>query len=482
MDLKDYLRILRENWLPILLITLLGVGLAAGATALTKPKYTATTQVFVAVGGGDSATEILQGSSFSEKRVTSYVSLATSPRVLQPVIDQLDLDTTAESLAQSITANAPLQTVLINLSATDTDPQRAAEIADTTAESLIRTVSEVESPEGSREPLVDLSVVDQATVPDSPSSPRTLLNLALGLVIGAALGVAYALLKTVLDTRIRRREDIERITDAPVLGAVAEDKAAEEQPLLTLDSSAWGHRAESYRQLRTHLKFTNVDGGTQTVVVTSAVPGEGKTTTATNLAVMIAESGARVLIVDADLRRPRVAKTLGVEGAVGLSTILSGQIDVEDAVQVWGESAELDVIASGEIPPNPSELLGSEAMGRLLEWAKENYDIVLLDAPPMQPVTDPTVLAAQCSGVVLVCRVDGYNHRDQLRGALETIESSGARLLGLVLTRVPMKRSGYQYYGYQPDSAEPTSTRRGRRGETSRRQRNGMTSTGMRFR
>lgn len=482
MDLKDYLRILRENWLPILLITLLGVGLAAGATALTKPKYTATTQVFVAVGGGDSATEILQGSSFSEKRVTSYVSLATSPRVLQPVIDQLDLDTTAESLAQSITANAPLQTVLINLSATDTDPQRAAEIADTTAESLIRTVSEVESPEGSREPLVDLSVVDQATVPDSPSSPRTLLNLALGLVIGAALGVAYALLKTVLDTRIRRREDIERITDAPVLGVVAEDKAAEDEPLLTVDASTWGHRAESYRQLRTHLKFTNVDGGTQTVVVTSAVPGEGKTTTATNLAVMIAESGARVLIVDADLRRPRVAKTLGVEGAVGLSTILSGQIDVEDAVQVWGESAELDVIASGEIPPNPSELLGSENMGRVLEWAKENYDIVLLDAPPLQPVTDPTVLAAQCSGVALVCRVDGYSHRDQLRGALENLESSSARLLGLVLTRVPLKRSGYQYYDYQPDTAESTSSRRGRRGETSRRQRNGMTSTGMRFR
>lgn len=482
MDLKDYLRILRENWLPILLITLLGVGLAAGATALTKPKYTATTQVFVAVGGGDSATEILQGSSFSEKRVTSYVSLATSPRVLQPVIDQLDLDTTAESLAQSITANAPLQTVLINLSATDTDPQRAAEIADTTAESLIRTVSEVESPEGSREPLVDLSVVDQATVPDSPSSPRTLLNLALGLVIGAALGVAYALLKTVLDTRIRRREDIERITDAPVLGVVAEDKAAEDEPLLTVDASTWGHRAESYRQLRTHLKFTNVDGGTQTVVVTSAVPGEGKTTTATNLAVMIAESGARVLIVDADLRRPRVAKTLGVEGAVGLSTILSGQIDVEDAVQVWGESAELDVIASGEIPPNPSELLGSENMGRVLEWAKENYDIVLLDAPPIQPVTDPTVLAAQCSGVALVCRVDGYSHREQLRGALENLESSSARLLGLVLTRIPLKRSGYQYYDYQPDTAESTSSRRGRRGETSRRQRNGMTSTGMRFR
>ncbi len=482
MDLKDYLRILRENWLPIVLITLLGLGLAAGATALTQPKYTASTQVFVAVGGGDSATEILQGSSFSEKRVTSYVSLAKSPRVLQPVIDELGLDTTAEELAETVTANAPLQTVLINIGATHTDPERAAQIADATAESLIRTVGEVETPEASGEPLVDLSVVDEARIPDTPSSPRTLLNLALGLVIGAALGVAYALLKTILDTRIRRREDVERITDAPVLGVVAEDRTAEDERLLTVDASTWGPRAESYRQLRTHLKFTNVDGGTQTVVVTSSVPGEGKTTTATNLAVMIAESGARVLIVDADLRRPRVAKTLGVEGAVGLSTILSGQIDVEDAVQVWGESGELDVIASGEIPPNPSELLGSENMRRVLDWGQQNYDIVLLDAPPLQPVTDPTVLAAQCSGVVLVCRVDGYNHREPLREALENLEASGARLLGLVLTRVPVKRSGYQYYDYQPDAAEPTSTRRGRRGAGSDRSRTGAAVAGMRFR
>ena len=294
--------------------------------------------------------------------------------------------------------------------------------------------------------------------------------------------MAYALLKTILDTRIRRREDVERITDAPVLGVVAEDRTAEDERLLTVDASTWGPRAESYRQLRTHLKFTNVDGGTQTVVVTSSVPGEGKTTTATNLAVMIAESGARVLIVDADLRRPRVAKTLGVEGAVGLSTILSGQIDVEDAVQVWGESGELDVIASGEIPPNPSELLGSENMRRVLDWAQQNYDIVLLDAPPLQPVTDPTVLAAQCSGVVLVCRVDGYNHREPLREALENLEASGARLLGLVLTRVPVKRSGYQYYDYQPDAAEPTSTRRGRRGAGSDRLRTGAAVAGMRFR
>ncbi|QCU78370.1 polysaccharide biosynthesis tyrosine autokinase [Citricoccus sp. SGAir0253] len=461
MDLRDYIRILRNNWLSILLITLLGVAVAAGATALTKPTYTARTQIFVAVNSGETATDILQGSSFSEKRVTSYVTLATSPRVLQPVVDELGLDTSAAGLAAAVEATAPPQTVLINLTASDQDPAQAARIANAVAESLITTVYEVEDPEGGNDPIVDLSVVEAAAVPLSPSSPRVALNLVLGLVVGAALGVAFALLRSLLDSRIRSREDVERITDAPVLGSFPDHKGAEEEPLISLDDQ-FDPRAENYRQLRTHLKFTNVDGGTQSVVVTSSIPGEGKTTTTCNLGIMLAESGSRVLVIDADLRRPRVAKTLGLEGAVGLSTILSGQVDLEDAVQSWGPDGELDVITSGEIPPNPSELLGSEAMRRLLRQLEGRYDVVLLDAPPLQPVTDPSVLAAMTSGVMLVHRVDGYVHREQLQGGLDSLASVEARLLGLVLTRVPSRRGAYYAYQYAYES-DPAQVATGRR-------------------
>lgn len=487
MDLRDYIRILRNNWLSILLITLLGVAVAAGATALTKPTYTARTQIFVAVNSGETATDILQGSSFSEKRVTSYVTLATSPRVLQPVIDELDLETSAPALASAVEATAPPQTVLINLSASHEDPAQSARIANAVAGSLIETVYAVEDPEGGGDPLVDLSVVESAAVPLSPSSPRVALNLVLGLVVGAALGVAFALLRSLLDSRIRSREDVERITDAPVLGAFADHKDAEDEPIISLDDQ-FDPRAENYRQLRTHLKFTNVDGGTQSVVVTSPIPGEGKTTTACNLGIMLAESGSRVLIIDADLRRPRVAKTLGLEGAVGLSTILSGQISLEDALQTWGPDGELDVITSGEIPPNPSELLGSDAMRRLIHQLEGRYDVVLLDAPPLQPVTDPTVLAAMASGVMLVHRVDGFVHREQLQGGLDSLDSVDARLLGLVLTRVPNKRGTYYayQYAYQSDAVEPTSSRRnggGGRGPAEAGTPNDQTAlTGIRFR
>ncbi|MFC7402677.1 polysaccharide biosynthesis tyrosine autokinase [Citricoccus sp. GCM10030269] len=499
MDLRDYIRILRNNWLSILLVTLLGVALAATITVVTKPSYTARTQIFVAVNSGDTASDILQGSSFSEKRVTSYVSLATSPRVLQPVIEDLGLDETVTTLASRVEATAPPQTVLIDLSATAEDPARSAQIANAVADSLISTVYEVEDPEGSSDPLVDLSVVEEASVPLSPSSPRVALNLVLGFVVGAALGVAFALLRTLLDSRIRNQEDVERVTDAPVLGAFADHKSAEEEPLISLEDT-FDPRAENYRQLRTHLKFTNVDGGTQSVVVTSSIPGEGKTTTSCNLGIMMAESGSRVLLIDADLRRPRVAKTLGLEGAVGLTTILSGQIDLDDAIQTWGPDGELDVITSGEIPPNPSELLGSDAMRRLLRQLEGRYDVVLLDAPPLQPVTDPSVLAAMTSGVMLVNRVDGFVHRDQLQGGLDSLASVDARLLGLVLTRVPQKRGSYYayQYAYESDAIEPTSTRRshssrsqsgrsssngsGRSGSGSRGQSSEKALTGMRFR
>jgi polysaccharide biosynthesis transport protein len=483
LDLRDYIRILRSNWLSILLVTLLGVAVAAGATALTKPSYTARTQIFVAVNSGETATDILQGSSFSEKRVTSYVTLATSPRVLQPVVDRLGLDTSVPALAGMVEATAPPETVLINLAATHQDPARSAEIANAVAESLINAVNEVEDPEGGNNSLVDLSVVEEASVPLAPSSPRVALNLVLGLVVGAALGVAFALLRTLLDSRIRSREDVERITDAPVLGALADHKSAEDEPLIALDDQ-FDPRAESYRQLRTHLKFTNVDGGTQSVVVTSSIPSEGKTTTACNLGIMMAESGSRVLVIDADLRRPRVAKTLGLEGAVGLSTVLSGQIDLEDAIQSWGPDGELDVITSGEIPPNPSELLGSESMRRLLRQLEGRYDMVLLDAPPLQPVTDPSVLAAMTSGVLLVNRVDGHVHREQLQGGLGSLESVEARLLGLVLTRVPQKRGTYYayQYSYESDVVEPTSSRRAQESFRAKGQPSDKALAGMRSR
>lgn len=279
------------------------------------------------------------------------------------------------------------------------------------------------------------------------------MNLALGGVLGLLGGIGFALLREVLDTRIRSQADVERTVQAGILGTFSHDPSVEKEPLVT-QGDQFSHRAESFRQLRTHLHFTNISGGAQSVVVSSSIPGEGKTSTAVNLAIMLAESGTRVLLVDADLRRPRVAKYLGVEGSVGLSGVLSHSVELEDAIQAWGRGGALHVLTSGRSAPNPSELLGSPTMEKLMTRLETDYEVVVIDAPPLLPVTDPSVLGSMASGVVLVVSADGRTNRAELAQAVANLEAVDARLLGLVVNRLEKSASSHSYYDYRPEFVE----------------------------
>jgi succinoglycan biosynthesis transport protein ExoP len=455
MELKDYLRVIRQRWISIVAAALIGLALAAGYTFLQTPQYQAKSQLFVSVKAGASAADVSQGNAFAEKRVTSYVSLAASPRVLEAVAQELNLSGGARALAGRVVATTPAQTVLIDITATDPNPQQAAKIANSSAKQLISAVNEVEDVS-----IVHLSVFEQATPAIAPSSPRVPMNLALGGVLGLLVGIGYALLREVLDTRIRSQADVERTVQAGILGTFSHDPSVEKEPLVT-QGDQFSHRAESFRQLRTHLHFTNISGGAQSVVVSSSIPGEGKTSTAVNLAIMLAESGTRVLLVDADLRRPRVAKYLGVEGSVGLSGVLSHSVELEDAIQPWGRGGALHVLTSGRSAPNPSELLGSPTMEKLMTRLETDYEVVVIDAPPLLPVTDPSVLGSMASGVVLVVSADGRTNRAELTQAVANLEAVDARLLGLVVNRLEKSASSHSYYDYRPEFVE--SGKRGNR-------------------
>ncbi len=454
MELKDYLRVMRQRWISIVAAALIGLALGAGYTFLQTPQYEAKSQLFVSVKAGASATDLSQGNAFAEKRVTSYLSLATSPRVLQAVAGELNLSGGAQALSGRVVATTPAQTVLIDIRATDPNGQQAARIANSAAKQLITAVNEVEDVS-----IVRLSVFEQATPPGSPSSPRVPLNLALGGLFGLLVGAGSALLRDVVDTRIRNQTDVERTVEAGILGTFANDPGVDKEPLVT-QRDRFSHRAESFRQLRTHLHFTNISGGAQTVVVSSAIPGEGKTSTAINLAIMLAEGGTRVLLVDADLRRPRVARYLGIEGSVGLTGVLSHAVAPEDAIQEWGRGGGLHVLASGRQAPNPSELLGSPTMEKLIARFQTDYEVVVIDAPPLLPVTDPAVLGAMASGVVLVVSADGRTKRADVTQAVANLQSVNARLLGVVINRVEKVAKGYSYYDYRPEFEE--SGKRGR--------------------
>lgn len=461
LELSDYLRLLRRHWAIILASVMAGVIAGGIASLAVKSTYTAETQLFVAIQSSGSVADLQQGNTFSQARVQSYVQTVGTPAVLQPAIDSLGLDLTPAQLSERIEASADLNTVIITITATDSSPVQAAAIAQAVADSLILAVEDLESPsEGGTSP-VKLSVVTPAVAPAEPSAPNMRLNMLLGFIAGSMLGIGFAVLRSSLDTRIRGEADLRRVTESAILGGVAFDNDAMKKPLLT-QASPQSPRAESFRQLRTNLQFAQVSNESKAVLVTSSLPKEGKSTTATNLAIAIAQAGQSVVLVDADLRRPRVDEYLGLERNAGLTTALIGRADVIDLLQPWG-SDELYVLTSGQIPPNPSELLGSSAMKDVIKRLEASFDAVIIDAPPLLPVTDAAVLAQQVGGVVMVIGSSRVKLPD-VQKSLEALELVNADLLGVVLNLLPAKGPdayAYSYYSYDSIPNRPSAASSG---------------------
>lgn len=451
MDLRDYLRILRRNWILIASMTLAGLLVGGTASILTKPTYTAETQLFVSISSSGTVQELQQGNTFSQARVQSYVKTVLSPIVLQPAIDSLGLDITPAELENRVKATTDLNTVLINIAVSDSSPVQAAATAQAIAGSLITTIDNLEKPKTGGTSPVSLSVIKPAVAPSAPSAPNTRLNLAASLIVGLGVGIAFALLRSTFDSRIRGEVDLRRVTDMPVLGGISFDQDAARKPLLT-QAAQQSPRAESFRQLRTNLQFANVTGHAKSILVTSSLPGEGKSTTATNLAIAIANTGSTVCLVDADLRRPMVSEYLGLDRNAGLTTALVGAADMDDLLQHWGQD-QLYVLASGQIPPNPSELLGSEVMGQLLSQLEQTFDTVIIDAPPLLPVTDAAVLSRHVGGVVLVVGTQKVKQQD-VEKSLKALDLVDASVLGVVLNRLPAKGPDAYSYGYYSNNED----------------------------
>lgn len=457
MDLADYYQMLRRHWLLVSLLTLLGIIAASVATLLVNPTYTSRTQLFVSIQNSGSVQELAQGNTFGQSRVQSYVRTATTPSVLQPVVDSLNLETTPAELAGRVDVTADLNTVLINVDVSDQSPVRAAAIAQAVSDSLIQAVDRLERPSADEPSPVRLSIVTPATAPAEPSSPNPVLNISIGALLGLMLGLATAILISIFDTKIRTEADVKARTEAAILGGIGLDNDAVRKPLLT-QAPPQGPRSESFRQIRTNLQFAHVGRSSNSILVTSSLPGEGKSTTAINLAIAMSQAGQRVVLVDADLRRPMVAEYLGLERNAGLTTALLGDAGVQDLLQPWGDD-ELFVLASGAIPPNPSELLGSQSMDRLIAELSADFDTVIIDAPPLLPVTDAAVLAQRVGGVIVVVARQALSVKE-LDKSLAALSLVKADLLGIVMNKMSMKQSDVYSYSYSSDvsKVDPSSS------------------------
>jgi tyrosine-protein kinase len=446
MTVPSLLRVLRDRWILVVAAVLAGLVLAAVTTAFMPRTYGSSTSLYVAGADTANATSAYQGGLLSQQRIKSYTELMVSDRVLAPVVDKLGLGETSTELADDVAVSSTANSTIITVTVTDSDPQRAAAIAGAIGDSFSTVVAQIERPRGgpNATPAVTASVVDPATVDTDPVSPRVLANLVIGFVVGLVVGLGAALLRGALDTTVRSTAELTESTGATSFGSLPlVPGLADGAPLLE------GRYGEAVRRVRTNLLFADVDDPPRVLAVTSSMPAEGKTTLSCALAAAFAQN-ARVVVVEADLRRPTVAARLGLVDGVGLTDVLTRRTNLEAAVQ--RSSRGVDVLVCGTLPPNPSELLSSRQMRDLVERLRSDYDVVILDGPPLAPVADGAVLASLADGALLLCRY-GRTVRAHLDQAHEALAAVGARVLGVVLTMAPESSRGQDYDAYESGPA-----------------------------
>ena len=460
VELADYLRILRNHWIAVTAAVLLAAVAAFGWSSIQPKVYAANSSGFVMSGsGGDAGMDNLDD-VLSKSRAASYVVLAKDRETASIVVDDLGLDTSPEALVGNIDAAQTPDTVVISITARAGSPDEAQALADAWVAALATRVRDIEAGKSGDGQGMRIEVSESAQLPTSPVSPQTERNVLLGAVLGGLLGMAYAVVRTLLDRRLRSADDIERDLHVAVAGSVPDVGDHHGLFVTSAGPGASALAAEAVRRLRTNLSYMDVDNPPRAIVITSPKQGDGKSTVAANLAAAIALSGQSVTLVDADLRRPRVAGLLDLDDSVGLTDVLTGRLDLADAVQELPTIEGLRILTSGSRPPNPSEILGSNAMRGLIgKLAGEG--MVIIDAPPLLPVTDAAILAHSADGALVTVSA-GRTLDTDLSSALNHLEAVHARPLGVVLNRVSKRTVGasnYAHYGY--GSYDDDSQRRG---------------------
>ncbi len=282
-----------------------------------------------------------------------------------------------------------------------------------------------------------------------PVRPKRLLNIIFGCFLGLFAGLAFALLQEYLDDHINGIEDAERLLGLPSLATVPFLKS--DGPKLLSEFTGFNPAAESYRLLRTNIKFAALDSPIKTLVVTSSEPGEGKSTTAINLAMAMAADGRKVILVDGDLRRPTLHKVLELPILPGLTDVLLGEAEIEDVVNKINDVPNLSVITCGLSAPNPSELLGSRPFRNVIEQLKQHSDLVIFDAPPASVAADASVLAAIVDGTLVVVEA-GATKSAMARRTVEMLRRARANILGICFNKITATSGGHYYnyhYNYQ---------------------------------
>ena len=457
MELRDYMRGLRRHWLAVFLMVIVGLGAAFGWYLIQTPVYEAT-----AVGLVQSRTVAIEDEEnenlvtnpafdgFAAAKVPTYVEMATWKKVADGAVAAVGIDEPVAQVVSRITIENPANTNIIRITAQAGSSAGAAALAQAWMASLVDAIDTYEGDGSAGSSTITITLDQSAVVPTTPIFPDLQTALIVGGVLGLGVGIAFALMRTVSDRRIRPADDVEARTGLSVVGTIPLTAKPDDSRLFDAtsmkDKGTQFAVTEALRSLRTNLQFMDVDSPPRTIVVTSPLPSDGKSTIACNLAITLAASGLAVVLVDGDLRRSTVAKTMGLPGGAGLSDVLSGRAELSEVIQRTPHAPDLFVLTAGSVPPNPSEVLGSDRMKQLLtDLAK--HATVIIDAPPLLPVTDGAVLTHQADGALLVVSL-GRTTYDLLEKSVDTLTKAGGRALGVVLNKAPMRGIDSSAYSY----------------------------------
>jgi capsular exopolysaccharide synthesis family protein len=467
----DYIQPVIRRWRLILLSVLVCAGVAAFDVTRQTRIYQSNAQLFASTRGtaaaADAVNQLAAGNQFTSARVQSYVDLISSPEITAPVVASLGLHMTPGELAGDLSASVPLNTVLINITAKAKSPQLARRIAAAVSRQYITVITQLESAPHQPAP-VRVSVSSPASLDGAPVSPKKKIDIGIGVLVGLLLGIFAAQILERLDDTIKSDDELSKSYGLSTLARIPLDQSVREG-LDSLKSEGAGARLEALRTLRTALRYIDVDNPPRCLVVTSCDAGAGKTATSATLAAVVADAGNTVVVLEGDLRRPSLREYLGAthEAVEGVAEVLGEGRDVTELLHVVDrphatESAgTVSLLSSGRAVPNPSELLGSNRMRALIDTLRDSYDMVIIDAPPLLPVTDAAILATISDGVVFIVEY-GRTTRSGLRQALGSLDQVDARLLGVVVNKAAAARRyryGYGYTTSRPD--EPATAKSG---------------------
>lgn len=525
LTFAEALKLARRWWWIAVLLPLLAAATAYLVTSTLQPMYEAQTSLLI------DATQADTGSNYNsllaaERLSRTYSELATTDAVLEETVSRLDRTFTADELDEMVTVSAIEDTQLLQVVVTDSDPERAATIANTLATVFTEQVQEQRASTGdpvastigddialvrdqiddtserirmlearadaasqvvqseiqplrtllntyqttyaelleiqqrlalaSAESMVNVLVVNPASASDDQVSPRTTLNTVLGGVLGVMLAAGVIAIMGYRDNTVKSTEDVQQVTGRAAIGMIPQLQSSDKIEAIVNPRSP---ATESYRGLRTNLQFASIGKDLKSLVITSSGPGEGKSTTAMNLGVVLAQSGQRVILVDADLRRPTLHKLGGLNNRAGLTNMLIADAGSEASFYCQKtDIPSLLVVPTGPLPPNPSDVLNSPRMGEIIKGLAARADIVLIDTPPMV-FSDAQIVAGLVDGCLVVTQA-GRTRSTDLRDVVQTLEQTGANIVGIVVNRINFGRAEYRrreyyttYYNADPETA-----------------------------